>query len=1071
MGLAFLVFVSISDIISGMDNNLSENDPYRGMNSGSDSIRPDFLGKQDGAAKDLKSAEKAASGEIGKKENSVSGVKDGEEKPGKIFTGSGKKSLSGPKSFGGKFKGMFKKHGPLVAIFMGIVGAGALAFGGQSLMPVAISEMIIQKLNSIGVSSTITSDVWLDTQLNTGIRPEGEEVTEENKFAFSQYQVRSFAAQGMKLTDEDGVTKLMYRKTDREKSWVAVVGSEHAGAGISVEEALSDRDFVIPYTAAAKGWRGGSSGWFDTMMNNITSTKLSITRNRWASYTARSMGKMTDQFLELAKGTVKDKTSDAKVEASKEMNREEYEAATEASYKQAGRIDDPVEGGGPIEEGSTIVAYDHDVAPEEGVGDWDSAQGLGENGEALTVTNLEKYGYLRDENGNLRYDDDGAPMYGLLPDDTPNDQVDKFKIEADNSDAVVNDVADVGVLESKLMNKAMGVAGAAATAANVGCAVIEGLMSIYTVASAYQSLQFLNLVSGFLESVDKMKAGSGTESPIHEYSTNLTTAATTSAADGESNEGGMKTAMESEWMSWLFSDKPINSNDPSVKNTNFESVMAGLSGLTSNITLTADVFEKCGYVKVAAAGAELVLTGMSFIPIIGGAAKLSQVAMKIGAKVVTSLVVQTFFSIAIPIIAKKIINSVVKNAATEWFGEDLGNAMLAGAGKYLGGNGTSGGQSAGSMEKVMAYLGEQQTVIAKEAEYQRAVKSPFDITSPYTFLGSLAYAVMPMAYSSGGVSSAVTNMSTLTSNAIAAISPGASAVELGRKIDSVGECPLLENMGAVGDASCNEYVITDPATIREAPLTVKEQVADLTDENGQKALNEDGTINDKSDLAKYITFCGQRTSQLGLKDSGIVDKLQDGVEKTEDGEGQEKWYQKAWNWLGKVFSVTPGISETQNVLESIRDARLMQWATGEACVASDENPYWNGEKSSNQTYQRYMENERLIENINPGYKSTVTMYLEDYYEKNPIDDSFEGQLARFSGMSKDEVTGTLALIVYYDQLAKYNPEERYAFNESVDLGDGILFNNENAMAINGESYLLVNNVVYADVRNRQNMTA
>ena len=205
--------------------------------------------------------------------------------------------------------------------------------------------------------------------------------------------------------------------------------------------------------------------------------------------------------------------------------------------------------------------------------------------------------------------------------------------------------------------------------------------------------------------------------------------------------------------------------------------------------------------------------------------------MKIGAKVVTSLVVQTFFSIAIPIIAKKIINSVVKNAATEWFGEDLGNAMLAGAGKYLGGNGTSGGQSAGSMEKVMAYLGEQQTVSAKEAEYQRAVKSPFDITSPYTFLGSLAYAVMPMAYSSGGVSSAVTNMSTLTSNAIAAISPGASAVELGRKIDSVGECPLLENMGAVGDASCNEYVITDPATIREAPLTVKEQVADLTDEN------------------------------------------------------------------------------------------------------------------------------------------------------------------------------------------------------------------------------------------------
>ena len=71
-------------------------------------------------------------------------------------------------------------------------------------------------------------------------------------------------------------------------------------------------------------------------------------------------------------------------------------------------------------------------------------------------------------------------------------------------------------------------------------------------------------------------------------------------------------------------------------------------------------------------------------------------------------------------------------------------------------------------------------------------------------------------------------------------------------------------------------------------------------------------------------------------------------------------------------------------------------------------------------YQRLLENMGLIE------KSSVTAYLEEYYEKHPLDNSYEGVLARRSGLTKENV---IALLNYAEDLvflanynsANYNP--------------------------------------------------
>ena len=109
--------------------------------------------------------------------------------------------------------------------------------------------------------------------------------------------------------------------------------------------------------------------------------------------------------------------------------------------------------------------------------------------------------------------------------------------------------------------------------------------------------------------------------------------------------------------------------------------------------------------------------------------------------------------------------------------------------------------------------------------------------------------------------------------------------------------------------------------------------------------------------------------------------------------------------------------------------------------------------------QRVLHDMGVIEN-----NSTVS-FLEDYYKENPLDDSFEGKIARFSGMSKDEVEDTLALIDYYRFLNEYDASERYAFGEPAVKDDGkIDFSNGNKIA--EMPFILLNEISFADVRNR-----
>ncbi len=980
--------------------------------------------------KDLRAVEREAVGlkptEEGG-EDSILGARSEEEQARGFYSGSGRNAANAARGVrflrrgkgdnsggaGGRgrkrdLKGMLKKRGPVAAIGGILIAVAGLVNGAQSLMPVAIEEMIIEKFNSIGVSSTISSDNFLNTQLNQGTLTHSEKRGElvngvqANLFAFSEYQVQQFAGQGIKVIDNVdyngiGVTVLLYKSG---KDYKAVVGSDYLGkisdaeiiaaAGIlsdefagqiSVKDAFADSSFKTPYTTASKAWRGGSSGWFDQIMENITETKLSIERNRWSRYVTKSIKSITDDFKKIAKSVNLEKTSDGGVSA------DEFWDETQTTKNENG------------EDVETTVRKTEEIS-----------------GDINVV----------DENGNIV----GTATVG---------------------DGTLSSSSTLEQINSVLNSKAVK---AASAAADYSCALLEGMISIYTVVSAYQNLQFLNLISGYLEAVDKMKAGDGDGSPINEYGMNLTTASSTRDNDGNVVKESA-TAMDSAGMAWLFgTNNSISKNDASVQNVNFESIMSNLSTITGNVSLTANIYEYCGYVKAAVAGVDLAATIISFIPIFGQGFKAIQLTAKEAAKVAIKAAVQIALYAIIPIAAKKVASMLIKDAATEWFGEDLGNALVSGANKYLGGNGTSGGQSPGSYEKVLSYLNAQNTVIAEEAEYQRSIRSPFDITSHYTFLGSLAYSIIPFAYSSSGIMSVLKNTSSAVSNSVVAMLPTVSAIDNQSALTSSGDCDLLENMDIQGDAFCNAYIITDTSTMGIAAEDIVQivhnggnsEVASLNDKikNLGNNFDSNGNINKGSDLAKYITYCGQRTSQYGIKDAAIAEKVT-GADST----------------ASKIIGYVPVLSNIQDIAQGISEEVNMKWANGRACVASSENTDWEPEYKY---YQRYAENERLLESIDPDYKSTVTAYLEDYYEENPLDQSFEGVIARFSGMTKEDVSDTLALMEYYEFLDEYQPGERYAFVEKKKA-EPILFDNENRLADNLH-IILLNTIAYADVRNR-----
>lgn len=845
----------------------------------------------------------------------------------------------------------------LLTLFVGFI------FLAQTMMPFALVNRFIEEFNTVGVSSVLRSDNILDIQLSSS----------EDMMGLTDYQKTSLAAEGIMSIDYNGGTVLVYR--NRKKNWTAVAGTgqiDSAGDNLvreisariaefsadklanpfvlSTEEALKDTSFKIPYTTASKTWRGGNSGWYDTL-TTLNEQIRDLTRSRF------------------------------------------YYTGTHAVSKG-------------LANSSEMLGYR----------------------TGLKTKVLNKLG-IRTTNQYIQEKMEGTTLSKML-----------------GSNSSIQSSTDM----SAAFNAASFLAGLSQIS-DLACQGLQLIAKAQTLIVGYQSMQQMNLSSGYFEAVQMVQIGdSDNAEAMNEYNNNLVT----------KDPDTKKTAMEAAGIGGLMTGSEISGKDPSVQSASSQTAMTNLDATQAGNAVSralmsfageiGNIMEKISACHYTSAALNLVSTAISV-----GAAVLTggiSAVVEVAAGAVISTIIGTAAQLALQPLMNAIMTwiwedfgeSLTKNFATEKLGPDLGNALTAGANRYIGSNGQTGGQTIATTNELLAFKRSQEAVIAEEAEYQRAIRSPLDPTSQYTFVGSMVYSLVPLATSSG-IGTTLKTLSSLLTNSATKLLPTASAIAETSLMDDIGECANFSSIEGSGDPYCVGYMVSDTSTIEYTPQEIIDKVVDLEGikepDADTKTLNFE--IIEDSNLDKYIHYCGQRTSDWGMADAGISEAL------------QEKKSKQWWRKIPIIGSIAGAIADIMS------EGDNAGWITGKTCVAGESNSFWQEE---GKYYQRFIEDQRLFENNGLISKSSVTVALEKYYDENPLDNSPEGVLARYSGMTKDDVETTIAFINAVAYIANYDPSTRLAFGE--EKADAFLFYEETESINDSEIALEPKYIVYNDLRNR-----
>ena len=278
-----------------------------------------------------------------------------------------------------------------------------------------------------------------------------------------------------------------------------------------------------------------------------------------------------------------------------------------------------------------------------------------------------------------------------------------------------------------------------------------------------------------------------------------------------------------------------------------------------------------------------------------------------------------------------------------------------------------------------------------DAEIDRMHRSPLDITSKNTFLGSLVYKFAVSSIKSGSFLNKIASFSRITNKAVASLSPAAFAEEESKAyLSTFGDCETLDSIGAVGSPTCSAIATFDTTTYTtkvgndEISIYQDEDFLEFIKENVECDDENNCEINDKETckklfgdcgdektmLAKYITFNENRNTPVGLSDASLV-------------EDKREWENMNQSVLKRVWA---SIKSLFGLIDRIDYGLVPEEATGEEFVYSDKNLDENGNRRwDNYKYaQRYISLARAASAMRQ-YDGDETAYVFDGFGKgNPV---------------------------------------------------------------------------------------
>lgn len=354
------------------------------------------------------------------------------------------------------------------------------------------------------------------------------------------------------------------------------------------------------------------------------------------------------------------------------------------------------------------------------------------------------------------------------------------------------------------------------------------------------------------------------------------------------------------------------------------------------------------------------------------------------------------------------------------------------------------GSMSSDEQTIAKYKEEVDKVIARRAEAERATLSPFDVSSKYTFLGSIArklgnFAVKNLASNSSTGSYLTSSVSSLFNDSLKTLVSGAVYADDEKKesfLTTYGDCPTANSAANVeGDLYCTTHNTSDTSRME---WTLQDYINALRD-----SLDENGEVIPKSPLANYIVYGMGRGSTVGVKDIGICETYKDNL----------SWWKKLW------IKLKASISNPKSLYDpcTYTDPTV---ANGSKYTLSNQNPN-SGAVSLYTSFVLF----DTVSGLLDGKKSSVAEFKEKYYAEHPVDDSDAGIIARRSGMSKEDAQIALNYAAYLDFIARYNPSERYAFNSPLfDIPEQLPEPIFKEQTLSAELALVSRKVLFKDLR-------
>ena len=405
---------------------------------------------------------------------------------------------------------------------------------------------------------------------------------------------------------------------------------------------------------------------------------------------------------------------------------------------------------------------------------------------------------------------------------------------------------------------------------------------------------------GLLENISKMKAGDGAESQINDVMNYMFDSKESEVYNLKTGQTITVTGsmLESPSLYALLSRKQIDasevedySSDRIIKN-----VEKGVGEVYTNTAITSSVASVNSSTK-------------------GVIGRLNTGSSTSNREIINSVT---------PIIS----SSLIDNSFETINGINAGEMLVEGAvsiGKKIAQK--SGGTS-GDEEAVLAYNKLRNTILALDAKADRLNRSPFDITSKNTFLGSIVYNfATSWGRSWSSVFSRSTSLFATASKSLASILPIARADDTPGFLSNFGDCRRIQTFGGVGSVHCTDIMTFDVSTLND-PYSNPEFVA-FVDNNTTLSSTGQRVINDGSILANFLQG-SNRQVPLGVVDGGILESLSSNTSSS------------------SIPFISSVIDLVKNLLGA--DNEAIRIASGAAFINSKNNPNWKEYKLA----QRYV---------------------------------------------------------------------------------------------------------------------